>query len=247
MGKYILAFYNALLGKRIMRKSEQIVAVSNFEATTLINEFKIYPERISIIPLGVDIIDTTKAKKIDNSINLLYVGYLIKRKNVNYVLDALNSLIHEYGMRNVRLSIVGDGPEKHALLKMAKRLDVEDFIKWHSFVSRPELVSIIKGSDILLLLSGSESFGIVVAETLAFGTSVIVTKRAALEEFSGEPGCFIIDNYPPDPQEVAKLIIEICNGEKYVSLSRSSFSNRIRTWGRVADDYNKLYKDIVHC
>ena len=91
-----------------------------------------------------------------------------------------------------------------------------------------------------MLLSKNENYGITVAEALALGTPVIVTKHSALREFLSEPGCFGVD-YPPNPREVAELILKIVNSDVKVG----PFSRKIRTWEEVVKDYEEIYSTLA--
>jgi glycosyltransferase involved in cell wall biosynthesis len=94
----------------------------------------------------------------------------------------------------------------------------------------------MKRADLLVLLSNSEAYGIVVAEALALGTPCIVADSTALHEFVAEPGCFGVD-YPPDSQKVARLITEVFESTAQVG----PFSGKIRTWEAVGRAYERLY------
>jgi len=240
VGKYFWKIYNFFVGKQLFKVVDYIISPSEFEDKILICWFSVNSGKISIIPHGVNITDVGKPQKRGDKIHLLYSGYLIKRKGVQYILKSLHSLVHEFNIENVILIIVGEGPEKKELLKLAEKLEVKDRIIWKSFLPREDFIKEFKTADIFLLLSESEAYGIVVAESLALGTPVIVTKRTALKEFLNEPGCFGVD-YPPDPKEVAELILKIVNSDVKVG----PFSKKIRTWGKVADDYERVYKNVI--
>ncbi|MCE7698020.1 MAG: glycosyltransferase, partial [Methanobacterium paludis] len=83
-------------------------------------------------------------------------------------------------------------------------------------------------------------YGLVVAEALSQGIPSIVTKRTALEEFTKENGCFGVD-CPPDPKEVSDLILRIHKNDVKVG----PFSEKIRTWEKVSEDYENVYKKFV--
>ncbi|XRO76036.1 glycosyltransferase family 4 protein [Methanocaldococcus sp. 28A] len=240
VGRYFWGIYNFFIGSKIFKLVDYIISPSEFEAKTLMQIFDISLDKISIIPHGVDIINTKKTIKHQDKINLLYSGYLIKRKKVEYILESLYSLSYDFGVENVVLTIIGNGPEKKKLLKLAKKFGINDKIMWKSFLPREELINEIKNADVFLLLSESEAYGITVAEALALGTPVIVTKRTALKEFLNEPGCFGV-NYPPNPKEVAELILKIVNSDVKVG----PFSKKIRTWEEVARDYEKVYQSLL--
>ena len=240
VGRLLWKPYNYFIRHAISKRIDHLVVASNFEASIIKNEVGINPDKISIIPHGVDIIDTKKSQKQRDSIHILYSGYLVERKKVSYILKSIHSLVYDVGESNITLTIIGEGPEKNKLIKLAKELKIEDKIEWLSFLPREHLRKKLKEADVFLLLSESEAYGIVVAEALALGTPVIVTKRAALVEFLTEPGCFGV-NYPPNPREVAELISKLANSQAKVG----PFSKKIRTWSEVVEEYDMIYKRIL--
>lgn len=240
-GKYFFGIYNLLIGKKLVKSVERIIVSSEFEAKAFMHCFNFGQNKVSIVPHGVDVIDRGKFPKRWNEIRILYAGHLIKTKRVDDVLRSLYSLVYEMGVKDVLLTLIGEGPEKGKLLKLAKSLGINDKIKWKNFCSKEELIKEIKNADVLLLLSESENYGIIVAESLALGTPVIGTKITALKEFLNESGYFGV-NYTPNPTEVAQLILEIVNNDVRVG----QLSKRIRLWSDVAKDYEKIYLEILN-
>jgi len=240
LGKMLGWIHDKTIGKSFLKLPDHIISVSNFEANNLRRMFNVSQERITVIPHGVDFINTKKKRKNKSNITLLYVGYLHEYKGVQYIIKALHELIYSLDFKNIKLRIVGEGPEKRNLLLLSKKLKVDEFIEWIPFLPHEKVLEEMKRVDIFLLLSKSEGYGIVVAEALAMGTPTIVTKGTALEEFTKEPGCFGID-YPPDPKEVAKLILKIVSSDVRVG----PFSRKIRTWDKVARDYESMYNLIL--
>ena len=238
-GKYFWPIYN-YFGKSNFSDSDYIISPSHFEAQFIAKNYQIDEDNISIIPHGVNLIDPKKIVQKNGKCNLLYSGHLVERKGVHHILNSLNSLVNELNFQKARLTIVGDGPEKSKLIKQCKDLKLDDYVIWKSFLTYEELINEIKNSDMFLLLSNSEAYGIIVAEVLALGTPCIVTKATALEEFLNEPGCFGVD-YPPDPESVANLIIELYQNK----IDVGPFSEKIRTWDKVALDYENLYLNII--
>lgn len=239
-GKYLWNIHN-LIGRKILKYSDTILAASNFEARNLNVDLNISKYKITIISHGVDNIDLKNKKDNKSPIKLLYVGYLLELKGVQYILETLKEL----KKRNVEahLTIIGEGPYEKNLKKLANKLNLNGLIKWQGFIhdkQNNELLKYFKESDIFLLLSKSENYGIVVAESLAMGTPVIVTKRTALVEFLDESGCYGVD-FPPVPIEVANLILEIC--EKNIAIDENS--TKIRNWSKVSINYEKMYLNLL--
>jgi glycosyltransferase involved in cell wall biosynthesis len=238
-GRYLWSIYNQLIGKKAMQFSNKIIAASEFEANNIINILGVSKEKVEVIPHGINIEDFKKKKRNSNTIRLLSAGYLLKLKGVQYVIKSLHEIIYTMNIK-AELTIVGEGPYEKKLKKLAIKSKVDEFINWRGFFPQNELLNEFKKNDIFFLLSESENYGIVVAEALACGTPAIVTRRTALEEFIKEPGCFGVD-YPPDPEEVAKLVLKIINS----NIKVGPFSKKIRTWDKVVEDYERIYSNLL--
>ena len=239
-GKHLMKWYKPF-GHLTFKWAEKIIVNSEYTKEILLEDFNICLEKVEVIPHGVDNLETSrsKARQVkDAPISLLYVGVLTEKKCVHYIIQTLCEL-RKRG-RQAFLTVVGEGDRERELKNLAETLNVEDNISWCKPLFREELRCKFRAADIFLLLSRDESYGIVVAEALAAGTPCIVTKTTALMEFLAEPGCFGVD-YPPDPKEVADLIIKIHDNEIKVG----PFSNKIRTWDKVAIDYENLYQRII--
>jgi glycosyltransferase involved in cell wall biosynthesis len=240
-GKYLTRWYKPL-GSRTFNWAEKTIVNSEYTKQILLEDFDISLEKVEIIPHGVDKLEISQNKPkqaTDTSISLLYVGVLTEKKCVNHIIQAVSEVKSQ--SRRVHLTIIGQGDREHELRELAEALDVESSVSWHQPLFGEELYRKFREADIFLILSRDESYGIVVAEALAAGTPCIVTKTTALTEFVTEPGCFGVD-YPPDPKEVADLIIKIHDEEIKVG----PFSDKIRTWDKVAVDYEKLYQQVLN-
>jgi glycosyltransferase involved in cell wall biosynthesis len=231
------------LGRLIFRGAERVVCASRFEADLLHTHLNVSSDLVTIIPNGVETIErqvtVTKKKEKHDTIRLLYVGWLIELKGIQYILQTVRELSVVRGCK-VLLRIAGSGNYEPHLRTMAQTLGIEDKVEWLGDVPGSDLLRLYREADILLLLSISENFGTVVAESLSMGTPTIVTGNTALHEFVNEPGCFEV-KYPPDIVELADLILELC--EKPVRVG--PFSNKIRTWGDVALEYERLYQTCI--
>lgn len=239
-GKYLLGYYKPI-GNKAFKWAEMVVTNSEYSKYMLVTDFDMRPEKVQVIPHGVDKLEAVKGKvrkASQASVSLLYAGVLIEKKGIHYVIQAVSEL--ERRGRQAHLTIIGEGEHEYRLKSLAKELNVEDSISWHEPLSREELHQKVMEADIFLLLSRSESYGIVVTEALAAGTPCIVTKTTALTEFLTEPGCFGV-SFPPDSNEVADLIIRIHDSNIQVG----PFSHKIRTWDKVAIDYEKLYESCI--
>jgi glycosyltransferase involved in cell wall biosynthesis len=224
------------LGKKMVGALTHVIAFSQFEAEMIAREFHVPHEQLSVIPHGVRIIDTRKTRAPGAGPRLLYAGHLLKRKNVQAIVESLDVLVHQENVPGASLTIVGAGPERARISRLTRDRGLEAHVTLKPFLAPADLVREMKRADLLVLLSNSEAYGIVVAEALALGTPCIVADATALHEFVAEPGCFGV-GYPPDPEKVARLIMEVFESTARVG----PFSGKIRTWESVGRAYERLY------
>lgn len=95
---------------------------------------------------------------------LLTVNYLHPRKRVDLVIEALAELAGRAGVGDVRLTIVGDGPERESLAGLAGRLGVADRVEFAGFVPETELPRHYWAAACYVHATRDESFGLSVIE-----------------------------------------------------------------------------------
>mgnify|MGYP003969917759 CR=1 FL=1 len=190
-------------GKAIFHKSEKIISVSKHERSLLINDFSISPDKVVVIPNGIQLTDFTNfenRRKKTSENNILYVGRLEKYKNVDKIIATLPLLSDD-----VNLRIVGVGSEKANLYELARELKILGRVTFLNNVSRLELLEEYFFSDLFILLSSFEAYGITVAEALASQTPSIVLDSGALSEWIDGKNCFGLTP-PIDTIHLSQLI-----------------------------------------
>ncbi len=230
------------LAKSSFRQSKLITCVSEYEKSNLLRHFQIDPQKIKIIINGINypISHKSTVKTLNKeSINILFVGRLERKKGVQYLLRAL-SIVDRGDDSDINLFLVGEGSYSDDLKNMTLELGLPN-VHFLGRISDNELDFLYKSSDIFVLLSQSEAYGIVVAEALAQGLITIVSNTTALTEFVREPGCIGID-YPPDVSEVAALIKTLVGKEVIIGPFNGK---KIRNWTAVAKEYEKYYMKLI--
>ena len=133
---------------------------------------------IHIIPLGISdpVFPETSRTELsldDNAIYLVSVGRLIKRKGFDTLLKALSAARRD--MKQLQLMIIGDGPEKNNLKKLANNLSVSEHVLFLDSVDDEKKFKYLSVSDIYVLSSIHEGFGLVVLEAMHAGLPIIST------------------------------------------------------------------------
>ena len=134
---------------------------------------------------------------------LLSVGRLVKVKDFKTLIKAIYILKNEI---EIKLTIIGNGPEKNNLNNLIRRLGVEDICEIKNYQN--DIESHYKNSDIYISSSIYESFGNTIVEAMQFGLLIIATNcpygpREIL--CNGQLGKLIDPN---SPSQMAKSIIE---------------------------------------
>lgn len=159
-----------LIGKIVIKKADAIRVVSQGIFDKLV-KIGIDKKKIYKISTPVDLekfskFDNEKVLKIKNKYQnkkiILFVGRLVKTKNLSLLIDSFKQVLKEY--QNVALLIIGDGEQKEILNKKIKEKKLENKIFLLGAVNYNELPNYYKASEFFVLPSTNESFGKVLIE-----------------------------------------------------------------------------------
>lgn len=228
------------LSRLIWKKAKFTVAASQgLKKLALKNAPK---QKIGIIYNGADI----KLFKPDNKIKkkkvILFVGRLIKRKGINYLLQAFA----ESGKKvkdNYQIWLVGDGPEKTNLINLCKELEIYRKVKFLGIKNKKQLIDIYNQAKILVLPSLNEGMSNVLLEAIACGLPVIATDVGGSKEIIKGNG-FIA---PVGNSFALKTILEKYASSEKLILNHSKKSlkrSRYFSWQKSAKNYLKIYQKI---
>ena len=192
-----ILFLEKKLIEFIFKRAKYIICVSNFLKKLLKNNgvqgnFKI---------VG-NIIEKQKFKKIkETPFNFLIISDLRdKIKNISSVINVFNKL----NLKNTRLSIIGDGPDKEKLIQISK-----NNINFLGRLSNEKVIKEITKHHCIIINSRIETFSIVALESLAAGKPIIYTKCGGIQENVSED-CGISISINND-KELEKAMINIKN------------------------------------
>jgi glycosyltransferase involved in cell wall biosynthesis len=113
-----------------------------------------------------------QSQQIDPSVNLLFVGRLIKHKNCDFLIDIMERA-RNLG-KNWKLTIIGIGPMEYNLRKLVTEKNLGQYITFKSNVPEIELMERYSSSDVFVFPSQREGYGISVAEAISHDLPVIV-------------------------------------------------------------------------
>lgn len=243
--------YSKLVSKRILEQCNVVTVLSESQKKFLSSINQNIYNRIEIIPNAIDIeflkkLDESKHVKTESEFKILYVGQLIKRKGLEWLIKSINAVRYEYP--NIKLILVGEGEDEAYFKKLVCELKLDDFIEFKGKINDQKvLVSIYKIADIFVLPSLSEGLPTVLLEALFFGLPVIATDIPGIKDH--------FENYvslipPKDSDKLAEAIINLSKKDKLEQAKKLSkeFMSLIEinySWTAITEKYERIYEDIL--
>ncbi|QIS42033.1 glycosyltransferase [Clavibacter capsici] len=180
--------YEAVVGRSLRWAITRIVVQSRIEQEQI---HELLPQVSTFVGgVGTALPDRPRIGGDTHSpLRLLSVSRIAPKKNVEVMLRAVRTLLD--AGENVRLTIAGTGrPDYEQALKgLADELRITDAVDFAGSVTGRDKKDLYEGSDIFLLPSDDENFGIGVAEALAHGVPVVATAAvAAASSITGDAG-----------------------------------------------------------
>lgn len=189
MGKS--GFFGKTIESIVSKFGKKSIVVSEMTENNL-ERLYVDSENIQLIPNGVDLKRIEGIIASTNKCDIIFVGRLIKEKNVDVLIDAICRV--KKNLPNVQCHIIGGGPEKEILIERIIKNGLLGTVRFFDFMEYDEVVARIKSSKMLILPSIREGFGMVVLEAFACGIPVITVRNernAALELISKETGLIV--------------------------------------------------------
>ena len=175
-----------------------------------------YPEKkIGILRLGVDLVSFRPSREerdlmrktlefSDEDTLLMCTSRLSPEKGVDRLIRVFNRLSKEFD--HLELVIAGDGPEREKLEELAGD---NESVRFLGEITREEVSSVLKGSDIFILPSAEEGLGLALLEGMATGLVCIATKGSGPDDIikNGENG-FLVSHEEEDMTMTLKRVLE---------------------------------------
>ncbi|PID14461.1 glycosyl transferase family 1 [Sporosarcina sp. P34] len=173
--------------KRILQESSMVITVGEKLRNDVITDYGIAPSKVEIMSMGVDTsVFKPMAQEevrllLDVPLNervVLFVGNVIEAKGVMELIDAFTQLQETYD--DLLLYIVGSQKDQRFTAEAKEKVGNNSGIRFKEPVSQTELAKWMSATDILVLPSYHEGFGLVALEALASGAKVVATNVGGL-------------------------------------------------------------------
>lgn len=219
-------------------RSANIVFVVNEEVRSDLIEMGFDPTKICVSSNGIDYsyIDTIRPTD-DTRYDGCFCGRLVKRKGIYDLIKIWKLVTSRYP--NLKLVIVGDGPEYTSLSNKMKEMNLVDNIKLTGFISERDKFLIMKRSKVFIFPSYEEGWGIAVTEAIACGLNVVLYDIGTFDVF----GKHVIMVEKGNTSKMAEIIINLIERESHKNIEDKKLVRieSVLDWKEVA---NKELQDI---
>ena len=198
--------------------------------------------QVEIIPNGIDPLFIAAAPPAPGHSDLLYAGRLIAEKRVDLLIDAVPGLLAEYP--SLRVLVIGDGPERTALFRLASRLGVLDHVTFAGFVPDPAaVIGSMKSAGVFVSPSIREGFGMAALEAMACGTPVVTVdhpRNAVRERITPSTG-MVARPTPEDLGEKIRECLKDPSGFREGCLSMAAAYD----WEVIVSKVERYYQSVI--
>ena len=177
------------------------------------------------------------------NLNILYIGKIEERRNTLFILEIMKR-IKELNLQ-IKLTLIGDGKEKY-LNKCQKFIDCYHLnnIEWIRKVDNSKTIDYYLNSDVFILPTSYEIFGMVLLETLFFGTPFISTKNGGSTTLANEINGKVILDFHVD--EWIAAIMELANKNSLIEKEkRHNYIKNSYTRDSLSNTFISFYKMIL--
>lgn len=229
---------------QILKRCAGIIAVSQALANATTTAVGVAPEAIRVIPDGVDV-SQFKPGSDHREPLILYVGSLIKRKGVIYLLQAMAKIVTDYPA--VTLIIVGDGPERPALEQLAQTLNLTGKVIFTGLLPSAQVREWLQRARLFVLPSVEEGLGVVLLEALACGTPIVASRVGGIPEVVTPPVGRLVP--PANATALAQAIDHLLGHDQTWQMMSQHARLRAETcydWTRIGQQLIQIYEETLN-
>jgi glycosyltransferase involved in cell wall biosynthesis len=203
--------------------------------------------KIEVIPDGIDLskFHPVQRETEPSVVRILTIARLIPRKGVQYLIQAIADVIKSTP-REFEVEIVGDGPMREELVKLAEKLKVSHKLNFVGTVPYEHLAKHYQEADIFVLSSLAEGMPLVVLEAMASGLPIVASKVQGIEDLveTGRNGYLFT---PTDWRTLARYLVTVLSdGQQRIAMGQESIKLVQKyDWGNIAKAYLEIYRETL--
>lgn len=227
-----------------LQKADKVIAVSDFTKRMVVDKYLVNPKNVEVVHNGVELDEfpvSTLPELLPGYQVVLFIGRLTVQKGPDYFLKAAKLVLQK--MPKTIFIMAGDGDMHNQLVMEAAALGIADKVLFPGFVRGEERAHLFQQTDVFVMPSVSEPFGIVPLEAMANKKPVIISKQSGVSEV-------INHGFKVDFWNVEKMADLIIASLRYPELNQEMSKNGYReaqgqTWDNAAEQIKTIYKHLT--
>jgi glycosyltransferase involved in cell wall biosynthesis len=228
-----------------LEQADRIIAVSYYTKNLIIEKYGIDPHKITVIHNAVE--KQMQLQRLGITKNLdekyvLFLGRVTMQKGPDYFIEAANLVLKK--IENVRFIMAGSGDMMPKLIERAASLKITDRFHFTGFLNnRQQVERMYAMSDLYVMPSVSEPFGITAFEAILYDVPIILSKQSGVSEVLR--GAMKIDFW--DVQKLATAIVSLLENEDLAREMVNNCKNELRDihWNNAGQKMKNLYHTLL--
>lgn len=227
-----------------MEKADRVIAVSHRTKATIVDRYGIPADKIRVVHNAVMknvVADNPLFPKGFDEKIVLFLGRVTLQKGPDYFVEAAHLVLKR--MSNVRFVMAGTGDMLPRMIERVAQLRIQDHVHFTGFLRGAELESMFAMSDLYVMPSVSEPFGITPFEAMLYGVPTIISKQSGVSEVLNH--VLTVDFW--DIEKLASSIINVLSNpvlaQALVDMSRHDLE-RI-SWSEAARKVITIYRELL--
>ncbi|VAW19502.1 Glycosyltransferase [hydrothermal vent metagenome] len=166
-----------------MEAADQIITVSNLTRSIVIEKYGIDPGKITTVYNAVEQVSDEQKVALKKGVNekiVTFLGRITMQKGPEYFVEAAHQVLQKTG--NIRFVMAGSGDMMNSMIARAAQLKISDKFHFTGFLKGDDVFQMFKMSDVFVMPSVSEPFGIVPLEAMQSNVPVIISNQSGVAE-----------------------------------------------------------------
>ncbi len=237
----LLGVFGRAIEEITLRLSKNIISISE------LTKKRLNKNSAKVLPIGIELRSIGLAKSVEDQYDIIFAGRLIKEKNVDTLIKAIDTTRRDF--LKIKCLIIGEGPEKEKLNDLVKRRNLENNVEFKNFLeNKQDLFKYLKSSKLFVSPSTREGFGITLCEANACGTPVIAMnhpENAAKDLIKENCNGFISEFSEIDLAQKIKKFLQDKNSHEKLR-AQSLKASKKYDWNNIIIDLEKYYSELKY-
>ncbi|MGI6681426.1 MAG: glycosyltransferase family 4 protein [Bdellovibrionota bacterium] len=224
--------------------AHRIIAVSEYTKNVIVREHGVCKEKISVVYNAMMFNKINKyelPKELKKYKIVLFLGRITWQKGPEFFVEASKKVLEK--VRNVKFIVAGDGDLAPMMVKKTIELQVHDHFIFTGFLKKKEVERVFSISDVFVMPSFSEPFGIVALEAIYYGSAIVISKQSGCSEVIRS--ALKCDYW--DSDKLGEHIIYLLNNnearKELIEESKKELASL--SWDKSAKEIYKVYRSVL--